>query len=231
MAPAISATGLGRRYGERPALHGVDFSLERGQTLVVLGPNGAGKSTLLRILATLLRPHSGEASVLGYDLRTEGWKLRAEIGLLGHEPLLYRDLSARENLNFHAKLHRATTARVDELLAAVRLTARADDPLHTYSRGMVQRAAAARAVLHDPELLLLDEPSANLDPHAAELLQPLIGRESGKTRVITSHNPSVDLGQADVVLGLRGGKVVLSGRPSEIGQDQLAALYADAVAA
>ena len=231
MASAISATGLGRRYGERPALRGVDLELAEGQTLLVLGPNGAGKSTLLRILATLLRPHSGSATVLGHDLKTEGWKLRRQIGLLGHEPLLYRDLSARENLHFHARLHGASTTRIDELLAAVRLSARADDPLHTYSRGMVQRAAAARTVLHDPDLLLLDEPTANLDPQAAELLQPLIGSESGKTRVITSHNPAADLGQADVVLGLRAGQAVLGGPANAVGAQQLSALYADPVAA
>ena len=151
--------GLGRNYGERPALSGVTLSLPRGQTLAVFGPNGAGKSTLLRVLATLLRPHAGRVHILGRPLPTEAWAVRGRIGLLGHEPLLYRDLTGRENLRFHARLHGAAEGRVDALLDAVEMTLRADEPVHMLSRGMVQRLAICRAVLHDPELLLLDEPA------------------------------------------------------------------------
>ena len=136
----------------------------QGQTLVVFGPNGAGKSTLLRVLATLLRPHAGDVSVLGSMLPEQAWAVRGRIGLLGHEPLLYRELTARENLRFHARLHGVCEARVEELLQAVAMADRASEPLRSLSRGMVQRVAVARAVLHDPELLLLDEPYANLDP-------------------------------------------------------------------
>ncbi len=205
MASAIELEGLERRHGERPALAGVSLRLEAGQTLAVLGANGAGKSTLLRVLATLLRPHGGTARVLGHDLPAEAWAVRGRIGYLGHDPLLYRDLSARENLDLHARLRGVGAARVEELLGAVGLARRAHDPLHTYSRGMVQRAAVARCVLGDPELLLLDEPRANLDPAAAAALEPLIGRSSGRTRVVTSHVPS-DADEADVVLGLREGR-------------------------
>ena len=200
--PAIELGGLGRRYGERTALAGVTLTLARGATLAVLGPNGAGKSTLLRILATLLRPHEGTVRVLGAALPDEAWSVRGRIGYLGHEPLLYRDLSARENLLLHARLHRVAEERVGELLEAVGLGRRGDDPVHTYSRGMVQRAAVARAVLHDPELLLLDEPKANLDPSAAEVLEPLL---AGRTRVFTSHDPR-EAQTADEVLGLREGR-------------------------
>jgi heme exporter protein A len=202
-APAIELEGLERRYGDRPALRGIDLALEHGATLVVLGPNGAGKSTLLRVLATLLRPHAGRAVVLGCELPREAWRLRARIGYVGHEPLLYRDLSGRENLALHARLRGLGPARVDELLDAVGLAARADDPLHTYSRGMVQRAAVARALLADPELLLLDEPRANLDPAAAARVEPLL---AGRTRVIASHDVR-DADDADAVLGLRDGRV------------------------
>ncbi len=201
-APAIELTGLERRYGERIALAGVSVRLDPGATLVVLGPNGAGKSTLLRVLATLLRPHAGTVRVLGRELPGEAWAVRGRIGYIGHDPLLYRDLSARENLLLHARLHGVAEARVDELLAAVGLARRASDPLHTYSRGMIQRTAVARAVLHDPELLLLDEPRANLDPGAAELVEPLL---AGRTRVETSHDPS-GAESADVVLALRDGR-------------------------
>jgi heme exporter protein A len=200
--PAIELVGLERRYGERVALAGVSLTLERGRTLAVLGANGAGKSTLLRVLATLLRPHDGEVRVLGETLPAMAWKVRARIGYLGHEPLLYRDLSARENLVLHARLHRVAGERVDELLRAVGLDRRADDPLSTYSRGMVQRCSVARAVLHDPEIVLLDEPRANLDPVAAEIVEPLL---AGRTRVLTSHDPR-DAENADVVLGLKDGR-------------------------
>ena len=155
---AIELAGLVRRYGERAALDDVSLTLPEGTTLVVFGPNGAGKSTLLRVLATLLRPSAGTARVLGHDVRSEGWRVRGRIGFLGHEPLLYGDLSARENLAYHARLHglRRPGERIEELLTAVSLEGRGDDRVHTFSRGMVQRLAVCRAVLHDPEVLLLD---------------------------------------------------------------------------
>ena len=191
----------------------------------MFGPNGAGKSTLLRVLATLLRPHAGRVEVLGARLPAEGWKVRGRLGLLGHEPLLYRELSARENLRFHARLHGVAPDRVEKLLEAVALRGRADDPVHTLSRGMVQRAAAARALLHDPPLLLLDEPRANLDPAAAELLEPLLGRASGRTRVLTSHDPGAGLAEADLVLGLRAGRAELLAPAGEVDTAAIGALY------
>jgi heme exporter protein A len=225
-APAIELDGLARRYGDREALADVTLTLDAGSTLVVFGPNGAGKTTLLRVLATLLRPHRGTARVLGHELPAAGWAVRGHVGFLGHASLLYRDLTARENLRFHARLHGAPAARVEELLDAVGLKDRADDPLHTYSRGMVQRAAVARCVLHDPELLLLDEPTANLDPHAAELVEPLIGAASGRTRVLTSHDPVGGLRGADLALGLRGGHQELLAPAAQVTSDQIGALYA-----
>jgi heme exporter protein A len=225
-APAIELDGLTRRYGDREALADVSLTLDAGRTLVVFGPNGAGKTTLLRVLATLLRPHGGAARVLGHELPDASWAVRGHVGFLGHASLLYRDLTARENLAFHARLHGAPAARVDALLDAVGLAARADDPVHTYSRGMVQRAAVARAVLHDPELLLLDEPTANLDPHAAELVEPLIGAASGRTRVITSHDPVGGLQDADLALGLRGGRQQLLAPAAAVTTEQIGALYA-----
>src|SRR5919201_1011053 len=130
-APAIELEGLTRRYGDREALTDVSLTLEAGRTLVVFGPNGAGKTTLLRVLATLLRPHGGTARVLERDLPRDGWAVRGRIGFLGHAPLLYRDLTARENLRFHARLHDVPAARIDELLEQVGLERRADDPVHT----------------------------------------------------------------------------------------------------
>jgi heme exporter protein A len=224
--PAIELRGLSRWFGERAALHDVTLTVPVGTTLAVLGRNGAGKSTLLRILAALLRPHAGEAKVFGESLPRDAYKVRARIGLLAHEPLLYRELSARENLEYHARLHRVPVARVGEVLEMVQMDRRADEPVRTYSRGMVQRIAVARAVLHDPPLLLLDEPRANLDPAASALIEPLIGRPSGRTRVLTSHDPRAALAEADQVLALKNGRVAYSGDPAGFTDDRLAELYA-----
>ena len=222
---AIELDGLARHYGERVALRGVSVSVPAGTTLAVFGPNGAGKSTLLRILATLLRPHAGTARVLGHELPGGGWAVRGRIGLLGHAPLLYRDLTARENLRFHARLHGVAAARVEELLAQVEMDRRAGDPVRELSRGMVQRVAVCRAVLHDPEVLLLDEPRANLDPAAAELVEPLVGAGSGRTRVITSHDPEGGLDEADMALGLRGGEPALLAPSAQVTAADIGALY------
>jgi heme exporter protein A len=257
VGPAIELRDLGRAYGERVALSGVTLSLPAGSTLAVFGANGAGKTTLLRILATLLRPHRGEARVLGRALPGEGWAVRGRVGLLGHDPLLYRDLTARENLRFHARLHglaagagRASRAdrtgragragraaragrvrgpgaeRIEALLDAVGMTRRADEPVHTLSRGMAQRVAVCRAVLHEPELLLLDEPLANLDPGAAAAVGPLIGPASGFTRVVISHDVAHGLAEADLVLGLRGGRQALLAPRSEVAEAAVRELYA-----
>jgi len=212
MATAIELEALERRFGERPALTGVSVSVEAGATLAVFGANGAGKTTLLRVLATLLRPHAGRARVLGAELPDEAWKARGKVGYLGHDPLLYRELSGRENLRFHARLHGVTRARVEELLGAVGMSARAEDPVRELSRGMVQRLAAARTVLHDPPLLLLDEPRAGLDPGAASALEPLIGRASGRTRVLVTHDLERGLAESDVALGLRAGVQAFVGK-------------------
>jgi heme exporter protein A len=222
---ALLLDGLVRRYGEREALSNVSLSLVAGQTLVVFGPNGAGKTTLLRVLSTLLRPHAGSVSVLGKSLPQEAWAVRGRVGLLGHEPLLYRELTALENLRFHARLHGVGEGRVEELLRAVNMSDRAKEPLRTLSRGMVQRVAIARAVLHDPALLLLDEPRANLDPAASELIEPLIGAASKRTRVISSHDPGGGLLEADLVLGLRDGRPALLRPAGDVDREEIVELY------
>ena len=219
---AIELDGLTRAYGERVALARVSFALEAGRTLVVFGPNGAGKSTLLRVLATLLRPTEGVARVLGRALPGEAWAVRGRIGFLGHEPLLYRELTGRENLRFQARLFGVAAGRVDELLERLQLDRRADEPVRNLSRGTVQRLAVARAVLHDPELLLLDEPRANLDPAASDLIEPLL---AGRTRVLTSHDPAGGLAEADLALGLRGGRPELLAPADTVSVKEIGALY------
>jgi heme exporter protein A len=209
--PALRLSGLRRDYGERTALDGIGLELEAGQTLVVLGPNGAGKTTLLRILATLLRPSAGEVRVLGCSLPREAWKLRGRVGYLGHEPLLYRDLSGRENLRFGARLHgidrAGAEARIAELLAAIGMERRADERVADLSAGMRQRLAICRCVLHQPELLLLDEPDSNLDAEGREQARALIGPQAGATRVLVTHDPDRHLPEADQVLRLGIGEM------------------------
>jgi heme exporter protein A len=204
--PAIRLVGLRRVYGDRAALEDVGLEVAAGQSLVVLGPNGAGKTTLLRILATLLRPTGGEVRVLGCPLHEQAWKLRGKIGYLGHEPLLYRDLTGRENLQFHAKLHGITgeraDGRIEELLDAVKLSHRGDERTYEYSAGMRQRIAICRCVLHEPELLLLDEPDSNLDIEGREIARGLIGPDGDYTRVVVTHDPERFLPEADQVLRL-----------------------------
>ncbi|MEX2447862.1 MAG: heme ABC exporter ATP-binding protein CcmA [Solirubrobacterales bacterium] len=213
MSAAVEVRGLRRDYGEQPALDGVDFDLAAGETLLVLGPNGAGKTTLLRILATLLRPGAGEVRVLGARLPGEAWKVRGRIGFLGHEPLLYRDLSGRENLRFQARLHglrgEAAEARIGFLLTAVGMERRADQRVAELSAGMRQRLAVCRCVLHEPQLLLLDEPDSNLDAEGRELVRELIGPGGGRTRVLVTHDPRRHLPGAERALVLGpGGRVV-----------------------
>ncbi|HEY7830627.1 MAG TPA: heme ABC exporter ATP-binding protein CcmA [Solirubrobacteraceae bacterium] len=225
LTPALQLEDLERHYGERVALSDVSLSLPAGQTLVVFGPNGAGKTTLLRVLATLLRPHAGKVRLLGKELPREGWAVRGRIGLLGHAPLLYRELSAEENLRFHARLHGVGELRVAEVLKAVGMEGRSGEPVKMLSRGMLQRVAVARAVLHEPEVLLLDEPYANLDPAAREQVTGLIGAGSGCTRVVCSHDPSGGVAEADVVLGLREGRQVMLKLARDVREGDIAGLY------
>ncbi len=204
--PAIRLRGLRRDFGERPALAGLEVELPAGQTLAVLGPNGSGKTTLLRVLAGLLRPSGGEARVLGCPLPGQSWRLRGRVGYVGHRPSLYRDLSPRENLALAARLHglgrEAAPERIGALLGAVGMEQRADDRVAELSAGMAQRIAACMAVLHEPELLLLDEPESHLDAAAREQVGALIGPSPGRTRVLVSHERERVLAQADLALEL-----------------------------
>jgi heme exporter protein A len=206
LEPAIELVGLRRDFGDRTALDGVDLRVDPGGSLAVLGPNGSGKSTLLRILAGLLRPSSGEVSVLGCDLPKETHRLRGRVGYLGHDPLLYRDLTPRENLELVAALHgigsEVAGPRIEVLLEAVGMSVRADDRVAELSAGMKQRIDICRAVLHEPELLLLDEPDAHLDPEARLRIAPLIAAGNGRTRVVVSHERGAATEAADFVLEL-----------------------------
>ncbi|MEZ0284493.1 MAG: heme ABC exporter ATP-binding protein CcmA [Thermoleophilia bacterium] len=209
----MRASGLVKRFGDRRAVDRVDVDLAAGECLAVLGPNGAGKSTLLRMLATLLRPDSGTLAVCGHALPEEAGRARAEIGYLGHDPLVYLDLTARQNLELYADLYGLpdTRRRVDDALDRVGLLARSFDLVRTFSRGMAQRLGLARVLLHEPRLLLLDEPYAGLDAAGAHLLDAVLAdavRDRGV--VMVTHEVERGVALAGRLLVLRAGRTVLS---------------------
>ena len=201
-----------KRFGDRRAVNRVDIALAPGECLAVLGPNGAGKSTLLRMVATLLRPDAGSLAIRGEALPAGALRARAAIGYLGHDPLVYLDLTPRQNLELYADLHGLADVRerIDAGLDRVGLRARSFDPVRTFSRGMAQRLGLARALLHDPVLLLLDEPYAGLDAAGAKLLDGVLadlGPERGA--VMVTHEVERGVSLAGRAMVLRAGRVVL----------------------
>nr|WP_229056341.1 ABC transporter ATP-binding protein [Collinsella sp. D33t1_170424_A12] len=216
-----------KQFGRRRGLDGVDLEVPSGAFLSIFGPNGAGKTTLLRMLALLARPTRGELSLLGVDALEEPDSLRSRIGLISHKPMLYGDLTARENLRFFASLYGdVDEARIDELLRLVELDHRCNDCARTFSRGMQQRLSIARALVNDPELVLLDEPYSGLDPHAAELFDELIGRvRDGRTFVMVSHDLEKGFAMCSHALILARGRVVVCAEKERVDAAAFRDLY------
>jgi heme exporter protein A len=210
----VRAVRLSKSIDERPVLRDIDFEIQAGSYVALLGANGAGKSTLLKIIATLIPPTTGELQLFGQPIRSSTLDARRKIGFIGHNSMLYRDLTAMENLEFYAKLYRlpnpATRAR--QMLAMAGLESRAGDAIKTFSRGMIQRAAIARALLHDPELLLADEPFSGLDAPSIASLEELLSdlNASGKTIILVIHDIEQSLRIAERAIILRGGRIVAS---------------------
>ena len=232
-APAVQAVGLSRRLGGVLALRGIDLTLAPGERLALTGPNGAGKTTLIRVLATALRPSAGSLSIAGIDAVREAGRARRLIGVVGHQSYLYGDLTARENLRFYGRLYgvESSGVRIAAVLTDVGLESRADEPVRNLSRGMQQRASLARAILHEPRLLLLDEPETGLDEAAQEVLVRLIGEWSGQGRSVVLASHRLDWAQAltDRALVLDRGAIVqevIQGRDSI---SSLADAYREAV--
>ncbi len=208
----IEVSQVTKSFGPRVALSGIDLSIDRGEFVTLIGANGAGKTTLLRIVATLSRPSSGTVRVAGMDPRREGDEVRRCIGFLSHDTLLYDDLTAEENLRFYARLYDVApdTERIRALLERVGLKSRRHDKVQAYSRGMKQRLAVARAVLHEPRILLLDEPYAGLDAQAVDALTELLVEMTGEESVVllATHQVSRGLAVGQRVVILDRGRVV-----------------------
>lgn len=231
-ALALDVRGLSRAFGARKALDKVDLELPKGAFLSIFGPNGAGKTTLVKVLTTLTTPSKGTAHVAGLDVVEGAVELRERIGLISHNPLLYPDLSAEENLMFFAEMYglEHPAERVDELLVAVELDHRRLDLVSSFSRGMLQRLSIARALLHRPEVLFLDEPYSGLDPHAMDILDALIAAVRAEhTFVMISHDLAKGLELCSHALILAKGKVVFFDEKENIDDEAFAKLYRSTV--
>lgn len=234
-APAIEAQALEKWYGPLPAVRGIDVGLARGEFLTIFGPNGAGKSTLLRMLCGAVRPTRGTVRIAGKPIGGEEETWRRKIGLLSHQTFLYPGLSAAENLDFYARLYSLPDrkARVAEALRGVGLLDRTADRVRTFSRGMQQRLALARTLLHEPEVVFLDEPYTGLDPHASAMLRAVLDRlkDGRRTVVLVTHNLSQGLEQADRVAVQVGGRWVSDERRGQIDAARWEQDYTERVAA
>jgi heme exporter protein A len=209
----LVATDLSKFYGLRPVLRNVSLAVAQGEFVAILGPNGAGKTTLLRVLATLVRPDGGKLSIGGADVLQHPQQARAQIGMVSHQPLVYPDLTAFENLTFYARMYgvgqKDEQALVTGVLERVDLLRRAQEPVRAFSRGMLQRLAIGRAILHDPALLLLDEPYTGLDQASANRLNALL-RElavAGRAVVMTTHEYNRGLEGVTRAIYLKAGQV------------------------
>lgn len=225
----IEVRSLVKRFGPKTVLRGLDFEVKQGEFVALLGPNGAGKTTFLRILASLSRQSLGEVKIAGYHLPHQSAAVRRRLGVVSHLPLLYGDLSAEENLQFYGRMYGVPglVERISEVLELVGLTARRRDLVRTFSRGMQQRLAIGRAILHDPDVLLLDEPHTGLDQDACIMLDDVLRQVAvrGRTVVMTSH----DLARAQDLASrfdiLTRGRIQASVRQSELAADGLLAFY------
>ncbi len=229
--PLIAVSNLYKRYGSKNVLKGIDLCVAEGQVMALLGPNGAGKTTLMRIVAGLVKPNRGDVTLGGISLGKVGAELRRYIGLVSHLPLLYDNLSGWENLVFFAHMYdmQAPEPRIEAVLRAVDLWQRRRDAVRTYSRGMLQRLAIARAILHDPPVLLLDEPDTGLDQTSSQMLHDLIRQLGASNRAIllSTHNLDRALEWADSICLLRDGKIAYQAAAATLNGSSLRQLYAE----
>jgi heme exporter protein A len=229
----ITVRKLVKRFGLKTVLRGMDFSVESGEFVALLGPNGAGKTTFLRILSSLSRPSLGSVIIAGHSLPGQASAVRRRLGVVSHLPLLYGDLTAEENLQFYSRMYAIPNAnkRMGEVLELVGLTARRHDLVRTFSRGMQQRLAIGRAVLHDPEVMLFDEPHTGLDQDACQMLDGVLREVAarGRTVVMTSHDLARVADLASRFDVLSRGIITASIQRSQIEPNELLAFYRKAL--
>lgn len=229
---AIETRRLSKVFGNRRAVDKVSIAVPEGAFLSIFGPNGAGKTTLLRVLSTLARATDGEARIMGLSLKEDPDLVRDRIGLISHNPMLYPDLTAEENLLVYAKLYGVAdpAARARELLDAVGLKHRRLDAVRTFSRGMTQRLSIARALVHDPDVVFLDEPYSGLDPHAVDIFDELIeGMRGSRTFVMVSHDLQKGFALCTHALVLAKGRVVCFDEKDKLDFEAFRALYRETV--
>ena len=230
---AIEVRHLRKAFGTLKAVDGIDFELKQGEFLTVFGPNGAGKTTLIKILAGLTRPSSGTAKVAGFDVAEGHPEMRKEIGIISHATALYADLTPLENLIFFARMHglEQPEDRALKVIDEVGLSPRRNDRVRTFSRGMLQRLSIARAVLHDPAILFLDEPFTGLDLHATNVLKEHLQRlhDRHRTILMTTHDISCGLEMCEKVALQVQGKFAFLENITDIDKDQFESIYFDAV--
>ena len=227
--PVIRVQKLVKRFGLKTVLRGLDFQVTAGEFVALLGPNGAGKTTFLRILASLSRSAAGVVDIAGFRLPDQAAAVRRRLGVVSHLPLLYGDLTAEENLRFYGKMYGVPNlnTRIDDVLSMIGLITRRRDLVRTYSRGMQQRLAIGRAVLHDPDVMLFDEPHTGLDQDACLMLDNVLHEVAarGRTVVMTSHDLARAADLASRYDILSKGKIVASVHRGEIEPDELLAFY------
>jgi len=230
----ITVHKLVKRFGLQTVLRGMDFSVESGEFVALLGPNGAGKTTFLRILASLSRPTLGSVMIAGYSLPNQAAAVRRRLGVVSHLPLLYGDLTAEENLRFYSRMYDIGQAekRITDVLEMVGLAPRRRDLVRTFSRGMQQRLAIGRAVLHDPEVMLFDEPHTGLDQDACQMLDTVLREVAarGRTVVMTSHDLARVADLASRFDILSRGVITASAQRSQMDPDNLLAYYRQSIA-
>ena len=225
----IQAEGLKKSFGNFDALRGVDLHVKRGEFMTLFGPNGAGKTTLIKLLATLTSPTSGTLSVYGYDVRKDVNNIRSVIGVISHDPYLYDNLSAFENIKFFGTLYGLDDVdnRARSVIKQVGLEKRMNDLVRTFSRGMKQRLTVARAIVHEPKILLLDEPYTGLDQHGAQIFGEMLSdlKSQRRTILMTTHNIEEGLDLSDRIGILAKGKIVLDCSKTEIQRSGFKDLY------
>jgi heme exporter protein A len=225
----VETAGLVKSFGNYKALRGIDLQVPAGSTLAVFGPNGAGKTTLIKILASIMRPSAGKILIEGLELADNAELLRARLGLVAHQSYLYGNLSAWENLDFYARMYGVEdrNSRIGEMLDLVSLTGRKHDRFSTFSRGMQQRMALARALLHRPSILLLDEPETGLDQQALGAMWDIIRREetTRRTIIFTSHSFERALAVCDDVVILERGRIAFKAQSCTLNLESLKQKY------